>query len=87
MTIFLCGAGVGVVWIGLLFGLCFLLVHLIKLVKLGWEHRAPTPPPKPTEKEEQKAPAKTSQEPVYYIVEKKRRAKTSFGEPKQIRFK
>ena len=88
MNTLLFPASAGFLWIGFLFGLCFLLVHLAKLVKLGWAHRTTPPKATPTsEKEEKKAPASTPQEPVYYIVEKKRRAKTSFGEPKQIRFK
>ena len=38
--------------------------------------------------EEKKAPAERPQEPIYYIVERKtRRAKPSYGEPKEIRFK
>ena len=86
MNTLLLPVGAGIFSIGLLFGICFLLVHLSKLIRLGWENRAT--PAKPTpEKEEKKAPATTPQEPVYYIVEKKRRAKTSFSEPKQIRFK
>lgn len=37
---------------------------------------------------EKKAPAENApQEPVYYIVEKKRRTKTTFSEPKRIHFK
>lgn len=77
-----------------IFGLCFLfilsffVVHIIKLARIGY--RAQTPAPKAeTKREEEKkeAPSKqTSKEPVYYIVEKKRRAKTSYSPPKEIRF-
>ena len=84
----------GILWIFLLFGACFLLVHIARLVKFGWAYQkkneTPAPPKEPTKppEKEKPTPAETTpQEPIYYIVEKKRRAKTSFGEPKQIRFK
>lgn len=80
---------VGLVWIALLFGFCFLGVHILKLAHIGWN--APKTQEKPQEtneekKEEKKAPAK--EEPIYYIVERKtRRAKSTYTEPKEIRFK
>ena len=80
---------VGIFWSILLFALCFFGVHIAKLARLGQLYRTkktekPTPPPAEPEK---KAPAPT-QEPVYYIVErKKKRAKAQYGEPKEIRFK
>ncbi|MBQ4053981.1 MAG: hypothetical protein IJD33_06545 [Clostridia bacterium] len=41
-----------------------------------------------SENGEKKAPAENApQEPVYYIVEKKRRTNTTFSEPKRIHFK
>lgn len=79
---------VGFVWIARLFGFCFLAVHILKLARIGWEapKTQPSAPPKEEKKEENKAPA--SQEPIYYIVERKtRRAKSSYKEPKEIRFK
>ncbi len=59
---------------------------------MGWKYRkaqnAPKAPTAPPPAPEKKAPAEEKpQEPVYYIVEKKRRVKTAFSEPKQIRFK
>ena len=80
---------VGFLWVALLFGFCFLGVHILKLAKIGWD--APKTqaeePPKAEKHEEKKAPA-TTQEPIYYIVERKtRRAKSSYTEPKEIRFK
>lgn len=75
---------VGALSLILLFALCFLLIHTIKLIKLGWQTQRKQPPVK--EKAEEKAPAPT-QEPVYYIVERKRRTKSSYGEPKRINFK
>lgn len=76
-----------------MFLLCFGGVHIIKLAKLGWDsrnHEKPknTPVSKPADSIKEKAPASQPQEPVYYIVErKKKRPKTSYGEPKEIRFK
>ena len=72
-----------------LFVLCFVCVHLFKYANIGWKHRKkpaePPPPPEKTEKEKAPAPP---QEPIYYIVERKRtRAKPKYSEPKEIRFK
>ena len=84
----------GIFCLILLFLFCFLCVHLIKFAQIGWKHQNKQPE-KPTdntaektENKENKAPAQNPQEPIYYIVEKKtKRAKSSYGEPKQIRFK
>ena len=78
-----------------LFVFCFLFVHGAKLIFFGWLYQQnnvikPSEPVKPPEKkeetEEKRAPA--PQEPVYYIVErKKRRTKSPYSEPKEFRFK
>ena len=74
----------------LLFALCFLGVHIAKFTVRGWRiydgTTASKPPEKPSEpKTETK---QTPPEPIYYIVEKKRRrSKASYGDPKEIRFK
>ena len=74
--------GLGALYILLLFALCFVIVHGIKLAILGWRtfgKKLPAEKPKPAEK-------KT--EPVYFIVEKKKkRAKAEYSEPKRIQFK
>ena len=80
---------VGALSVSLLFIISFLCVHIVRLVKFGWIYQRkklafqksePVPTP------EKQAPK--PQEPVYYIVErKKRRAKSSYGEPKAFRFK
>ncbi|MBO5411795.1 MAG: hypothetical protein J6A38_01765 [Clostridia bacterium] len=76
----------GVLFILLLFAVCFIGVHLARLVAFGWEYHNQTEPP-PEQTPEKKAPEKPSQEQVYYIVERKRRKpKTSYSEPKEIRF-
>lgn len=79
----------------LLFALCFSAVHFARLARLGWKYTKTVEesqanekkeePPKPEPKKT--APANPSQEPIYYIVERKRqRKKPSYGEPRQIRF-
>ncbi len=70
-----------------LFALCFVCIHILKCAKIGFfHHKKPTEPPPPPKEDAKKAP--TSQEPIYYIVERKRmRAKPKYGEPKQILFK
>jgi hypothetical protein len=66
----------------LLFSFCFLCVHLI--VYLLPKKQSKTPP---IETEKEKAPPVTQAEPIYYIVErKKRRAKPQYSEPKEIKF-
>lgn len=72
--------------ISLLFALCFVGVHAAKFAVSGWQFydgkKAPSKPPSPP-KTESKPP-----EPIYYIVEKKRRrSKPIYGDPKEIRFK
>ena len=73
-----------------LFILCFVCVHILKCAKIGFaQHKKPTDPPTPPtppKEDVKKAPA--PQEPVYYIVERKRtRAKPKYSEPRQIQFK
>lgn len=84
----------GLIWTLLLLSFCFGGVYVANLARLGWEYnvereKAPDPAPKPQEKqkEEKKTPAQKTQEPIYYIVEKKkRRPKSDYGEPKRIHF-
>lgn len=74
----------------LFFLLSFVGVHLTKLVRFGWKNVQPkkqTPAPKPQESPKEQAPTKT-QEPVYYVIERKRKKpKTTYSEPRQITFK
>lgn len=72
----------GALYTLLLFFLCAVLVHGYKLAKIGWRTLyKKLPPEKPRRK------TKTP-EPVYYIVErkKKRTTKTEYSEPKRIKF-
>lgn len=72
----------GALWTVLLFLLCFILVHAIKLARIGYrtlvKKLPPQKPPKPQKQEE----------PVYFLVErKKKRSKPEYSEPKRIQFK
>ena len=86
---------IGFIWLLILFLFSFVFIHIIKLAQIGWKYQERTSPTKPEnppnekrEEKENKALADTPQEPIYYIVERKtKRAKPSYGEPKQIRFK
>ncbi len=89
----------GILWLALLFVLCFLGIHVAKLARIGNKHlKNETQKPQEKSGEDtssspQKSATQTSStplgagEPVYYIVERKRRTKSSFSEPKQIKFK
>lgn len=82
----------GVFWLILIFSACFLAVHIVRLVCFGWlyqkQEKAQTPSEEKKEEKKEKAPEpKPSAEPVYYIVERKRKPRQSYGEPKEIRFK
>ena len=82
-----------------LFLFCFFCVHVVKLAKIGRYYQKEnakkanaSPPPQPTQdNEKEKAQEKPSEsnrgEPIYYIVERKKRTKSSFGPPKRIDFK
>ena len=77
----------------LLFSLCFLGVHLAKIAVRGWRLYDGTQDGKTSDKNAETTESKsetkpTVPEPIYYIVEKKRRrVKQSYGEPKEIRFR
>lgn len=74
---------IGLLYLFLTFIVCFILVHIIKLAYIGLKsvRKKPEPPPAPKEKPQPKP------EPVYYIVEKKRARKSTYSEPKEIKFK
>ncbi len=73
--------GLGALYSILLFVLCVLLVHGIKLALIGYRVGKKQLPPSPPPKEEKKP------EPVYFIVEKKtKRKKTEYTAPKRIDF-
>ena len=75
----------------LLFFFCIVGVHLVILARVGWEHQQKSTAdgkPKTDEKPKEEKKPSLEREPIYYIVERKtKRAKASYGEPKQINFK
>lgn len=73
----------GLLYLFIIFIVCFAVVHIFKLAMVGFKSLKPKPAP-PKEEPNEKQPAKP--EPVYYIVEKKR-SKRTYGEPKEISFK
>lgn len=101
MSTLLISPALGIFWLVFLFGACFLFVHTARLAKIGREYQKQTLKRSAKQEEEQKQEQaeksentekqkpspQAEREPIYYIVEKKRRAKTSFSEPKEIRFK
>jgi len=89
MNTLLASSIIGVVWLALLFVLCFICVHVLRLAKLGQQYRKAENKEKttPTPLQEIKSPPATASEPIYYIVERKKRVESGFSEPKQIRFK
>ena len=75
----------GMLWTVLLLLFCFGGVYITTLARLGWEYKNS---PSDSPQEEKQAPAPKAQEPIYYIVERKRRLpKGDYDEPKQIHFK
>ena len=80
--------GAGSIALVVLFLLCFALVHLARLVRFGWNaQKKPKTQPPPQPQKETPPEKPQAQEPVYYIVERKKRTKSNYSEPKQIRFK
>lgn len=84
----------GMAWLALLFLLCFALVHTVKLVRLGQKYcktqnakNAPAPAPQKENTAQEKTTPTPSGEPIYYIVERKKRPKSTYTEPKRIHFK
>jgi len=72
---------IGILYLFLTYLVCFILVHLIKLACIGIKSLK-----KPAQSAEEKKPT-PKPEPVYYIVEKKRARKSTYSEPKEIKFK
>ena len=83
----------GLLWLVILLITCFVFVHVVRLARLGrryqkQQYEAKKPQQNtPTPTETKNPSEKKNEEPIYYIVERKRRVKSSFTEPKQNRFK
>lgn len=74
---------IGLLYLFLTFIICFILIHTIKLAYLGFKLSRRKSPPPPKESHTPPPPP----EPVYYIVEKKRSKKSTYSDPKEIKFK
>ena len=64
----------------LIFAICFIIVSVIKLARMGIESTKT-----PTAQEEKKQQKAEKPKPVYYIVEKKR-VRKNYSEPREITF-
>lgn len=66
----------------LIFLLCLIGVHAVKLARIGYRTLHKKLPPEPPPKQEKKP------DPVYFLVErKKKRPKSDYREPKEIEFR
>ena len=81
----------GAFWLIFLFILCFFGVHVVRLAKIGWKYQKRHGEPAPTNSQKREAPdsqPNAPPEPVYYIVERKRkRPRETYSPPKEIKFK
>lgn len=79
---------VGCISLVVVFALCFVSVHLLRLARLGriYQKQQKQAVQMKTD-EKQNSPDKKPEEPIYYIVERKRKVKSNFSTPKQIHFK
>lgn len=73
-------AAAGFFYTVLIFAICFVIVSVIKLARMGVESTK-----MPTAEEEKKQHKAEKPKPVYYIVEK-RRTRKSYSEPREITF-
>ncbi len=71
----------GFIYLILTFVVCFITVHVIKLAVIGLRSMRKKKAEPKIEKPQKK------NEPVYYIVERKRARKSVYSEPKEIQFK
>ena len=81
------GASLGFLWIVVGFLLCFALVHAVVLIKIGWKSLGED---ERGDEEEKSPPEQKSEsvDPVYYIVEKKRkRPRGKYSKPREFEFK
>ena len=93
----------GIFAVTFVFLFSFFCVHVFRLAKLGRKYQKQTqktndsptsatpnatPNPQTTNESPKEKPSQSkAEEPIYYIVERKKRTKSSFSKPKQIRFK
>ncbi len=74
--------GQGALYTVLVLIIVIIVVHGIKLARIGYRSLGKKLPPEPPPKE------KNEPEPVYFLVErKKKRVRSEYSEPKRINFK
>lgn len=74
--------GQGAMYTVLVLIIVIIVVHGIKLARIGYRSLGKKLPPEPPPKE------KNEPEPVYFLVErKKKRVRSEYSEPKRINFK
>lgn len=74
----------GALYSAILFVICAVIVHAFRLARIGYRSMKK----KPGEKKSSAAETHEKAEPVYYIVErKKKRPKSDYSDPKRITFK
>ena len=74
--------GQGAMYTVLVLIIVIIVVHGIKLARIGYRSLGKKLPPEPPPKE------KNEREPVYFLVErKKKRVRSEYSEPKRINFK
>ena len=71
--------GQGAFYTFCIFLICVIAVHIAKLAYIGWHARKKKEPVK------EKKPEKES-EPVYYLVEKKKKVSSQYKKPKKFKF-
>ena len=84
--------GQGLIYTVIIFLFCVIAVHGVLLAKIGYKSLHKKIPPEKPKEEKTKSPQKPKPEkdpePVYFIVEKKKkRAKSEYSAPREIKFK
>lgn len=79
--LFLSVQGRGALFTLCIFLICVIVVHIAKLALIGWNSFQ-----KKTPKKEEKPEKQESAEPVYYIVEKKKKTSPQYKKPRKFKF-
>ena len=79
MELLLSIQGQGAFYTFCIFLICVIAVHIAKLAYIGWHARKKKEPVKEKKTE-------TESEPVYYLVEKKKKSAPQYKKPKKFKF-
>ncbi len=78
----------GALYAAMILSVCFAFAVLLSLARIGLRAMRKVPPAEKKEEEAKEEPRGNAPEPVYYIVEKKKkRARAEYSDPKRISFK